>query len=206
MALTLSTMQTETYARGLADLNDGGAGVTRVTRWLNDAMHLIDELADWPYLLGTTTGVAPLTIADLRTVQCVTDIANLNTLAPRERADLRDDYADLTTAGVPTNYYFTAPTTIAVYPTSTSVTLTVDYFKFSPDLASAGDAPLMPDRFRMCIVHYAVAQALKDRGDTEGAALAKQDGGDIVQLMINSLLLPQHQRASQWMPAVGDDQ
>jgi hypothetical protein len=43
------------------------------------------------------------------------------------------------------------------------------YWKFGPDLASAGDAPLMPDRFRYAIVDYAVAYGCMDRGDVQGA-------------------------------------
>jgi hypothetical protein len=51
----------------------------------------------------------------------------------------------------------------------TTATVTVDYWKVGPDLSADADVPLMPDRFRMGIVHYAVASALKDRGDLQGA-------------------------------------
>jgi hypothetical protein len=198
-------MQTEFWARGLADLDDGGAGVTRTTRWINDAMHVVDELCDWPYLNTTTTGTAPLTIADLRTVESVTAVGNLQQLEPVDRRDMRQYVADLTTVGTPTLYYITGGTTINVYPASTSTTLTVDYWKFGPDLSGASDAPLMPDRFRYIIVDYAVAQALRDRGDLQGAAEAQRAGDDRLQVMQRSLLSPQHQAPAGFAQLVGDD-
>lgn len=204
MALTLSSLQTEVYARGFDFLDDGGAGVTRVTRWLNDAMHTVDELADWPYLNTTTTGANPLTIADLRTIESVTDVALLNQLIPRDRRDLRNAYGDLTTTGTALYYYVTGGTTITTYPVTTN-TLTVDYWKFGEDLAAAGDAPLMPDRFRYILVDYAVAQGLRDTGDLQGAAEAQNAGDQRLQVMVNSLLRVTHQGPVQIVPLVGDD-
>lgn len=205
MALDFAALQTEVYARGLEYLDDGGAGQTRVKRWLNDALHEIDEAADWPYLTATTTGSAPLTIADLRTVECVTDVGNLNALEPVDRRVLREQFADLTQTGQPLYYFITGGTTINVYPANTSTTLTVDYWKFGPDLSADADEPLMPDRFRMAIVHYAAAAGLRDAGDLTGAADARQAGDGVVAGMAGSLLHPQHQRANVWVPAVGTD-
>jgi hypothetical protein len=205
VALDFVAMRTEVFARGLSDLNDGGAGLTRVKRWIVDAAHEIDVLADWPYKMSSTTGTAPLTIADLDVVECVTDVSNLSALQPTDRRYLRTTYGDLTTTGTAGFYYFTAQTTIATYPVSTA-TLTVDYWKVGPDLSADADVPLMPDRFRMGIVHYAVAAALTDRGDLQGAQLARQDGDRVVSQMMASLLVPSHQAAAQWVPAVGDDQ
>jgi hypothetical protein len=39
----------------------------------------------------------------------------------------------------------------------TTATVTVDYWKVGPDLTAGATLPLMPDRFRMGIVHYAVS-------------------------------------------------
>src|SRR5690242_13792062 len=128
MALDFAAMQVEFYARGLGDLNDGGAGATRAKRWLNDAAHEIDGLADWPYKMASTTGTAPLTLADLDVIECVTDVGNLSPLSPTDRRYLRVTYADLTATGTALFYYFTAQQTIATYPVTTN-TLTVDYWK-----------------------------------------------------------------------------
>jgi hypothetical protein len=72
MAFTLSTMQTEFQARGFADMT-AAADLTRITRWLNDAMHDVDEMYDWPYLQTSTSGPTPLTITDLRKIERVID-------------------------------------------------------------------------------------------------------------------------------------
>jgi hypothetical protein len=204
VALDFAAMQTELFARGLSDLNDAGAGLTRVKRFLNDAAHEIDNLADWPYKLASTTGTVPLAISDLDVIECVTDISNLSALSPTDRRYLRDTYADLTTTGTAQFYYFTGQTTITTYPVTTA-TLTVDYWKVGPDLSAGADTPLMPDRFRMGIVHYAVSAALADRGDAAGSQAARADGDRVVSQMMGSLLNPQHQAPAQFVEAVGDD-
>jgi hypothetical protein len=139
VALDFTALQTETYARGLSDLNDGGAGATRVKRWINDAMHEIDVLADWPYKLASTSGAVPLTISDLDVIESVTDVGNLSPLTPTDRRYLRDTYATLTTTGTASYYYFTAQNIITTYPVTTA-TVTVDYWKVGPDLSAGADA------------------------------------------------------------------
>jgi hypothetical protein len=145
-----------------------------------------------------------LTIADLDVIEIVTDVSNLSALQPTDRRYLRDTYANLTTTGTADFYYFTAQNIITTYPVTTA-TLTVDYWKVGPDLSAGADVPLMPDRFRMGIVHYAVSAGLKDRGDEAGSVSARQDGDRIVSQMMSSLLIPSHQAPSQYVPAVGDD-
>jgi hypothetical protein len=152
----------------------------------------------------STTGTAPLTIADLDVIECVDLTSAISRrLHPTDRRYLRDTYASLTTTGTADFYYFTGQTTITTYPVTTA-TLTVDYWKVGPDLSAGGDVPLMPDRFRMGIVHYAVAAAL-GRGDEAGAQAAREDGDRVVSQMMGSLLCRQHQAPGQWLPLVGDD-
>jgi hypothetical protein len=205
LALDFIAMQTEVYARGLADLNDGGTSATRVKRAIVDAVHEIDSLADWPYKLASTTGTVPLTIADLDVVEAVAVVGTFTPLDPVDRRYLRVTYGDLTTTGVALFYYFTAQTVLTTYPVTTA-TLTVDYWKVGPDLTADGDTPLMPDRFRMGPVHYAVSYLLKDRGDEAGSQSARADGDRVVSQMMQSLLVQSHQAPSQWVAAVGDDQ
>jgi hypothetical protein len=203
LALDFTALQTEVLARGLSDMS-AGTDLTRIKRWIVDAAHEIDNLADWPYRLSSTTGTVPLAISDLDVIECVTDVSNLSALSPTDRRYLRDTYADLTTTGTAQFYYFTGQTTITTYPVTTA-TLTVDYWKVGPDLTNGGDTPLMPDRFRMGIVHYAVSAALADRGDAAGSQAARADGDRVVSQMMGSLLTPQHQAPGQWLPLVGDD-
>lgn len=202
MAFTLSTLQTEFQARGFADMT-AAADLTRITRWLNDAMHDIDELYDWPYLQTSQSGATPLVFTDLRKIERVVDTVNDQTLPQLARGEAADWDGDLTTTGTrPMAYYLVGGTTVTLYPTSTSA-VQVLYWKFGPDLSAAGDAPLMPDRFRMAIVDYAVAYGCVDRGDLQGAQVATQAGDARVARMADSfgILEP----STTFLPAVGSD-
>lgn len=203
MALTFVDLQTEFFARGLDYLNDSGAGVTRTKRLLNDSYHQINDLADWPYLNATTAGTSPLTIADLRRVGAVVDTTNsFNPLRQRSREELAEWVGDLTTTGRPSEFYVTGGNTITVYPVSTA-TLSVTYWKTAPDMVANGDVPLIPDRYRMAIVEYAIGVALRDESP-ELAAQAVQSGDVIVDRMrgwANDL-----QPGATYVGLVGDDQ
>jgi hypothetical protein len=81
-------------------------GDTRVNRFINQARAELDRCYLWPYREKTTTGAAPLAIADLGPVQSVVDVSNSQ--APLDRVDVQtliDLYGDLTTAGTPIYYY-----------------------------------------------------------------------------------------------------
>ena len=183
MALDFTALQTEFFARGFSYLNDAGAGLTRAKRWLNASMHDIDDMERWPYREATATGAAPLSVTDLGLIETVVDTTNNRQLEYRSRESLVEDYPDLTLAGTPAFYYVTGGNTVSVYPTRTSGSLLVRYFKTGPDLSSGSDAPLMPDRFRDAIIEYAVAKALRDQSNFQEAALASQAGDAIVQRM-----------------------
>lgn len=202
MALTFTALQTEFYARGFDYLNDGSTGATRAKRFINDAMHAINEMEDWPYLQTSTTGTAPLTVTDLRKIEGVYDVTNRIALTRRSRGEMADVFVDLTTTGQPTEYYVSAGTTINVYPANTSTTLTVYYWKFESDLSNASDTPGMPDRFRYAIVEYAVAAALRD-DESQDALMAQTAGDAIIDRMRSwaSFIEPR----SSFVPLVGDD-
>jgi hypothetical protein len=190
MARAFGDMQIEVLERVGRD--DDRTAV-RARRWLNDAMHEVDQEARWEYLFATTTGAAPLTIADLDTVESVVDVLDGVPLMEMDRDLLTSGFTDLTTTGVGFYWYRTAPTVIAVYPVST-VTLTVRYFKFGPDMAAATDTPLMPDRFRQIIVERACASGLRAIGDGNGAQLCMQEYDRLLSSMLVSLgALPSYQ-------------
>lgn len=205
MALTLSSMQAEVYARGFNYLQDGGALTARVTRWLNDAMHEIDGLAEWPYLNTTATGTGTVTLTDLGIVESVTAVGLSMTLQPMDRRDLRDMFQDLTVTGAPWAWYLTGGNVVNIYPVNATTALTVDYWKVAPDLVAATDAPLMPDRFRMAIVEYAVAKAHLDAVNETSAQAARAAGDQIVGRMQTQLLAYQHQSSLPRVPAIGED-
>ena len=179
MPLTLAGMRTEFYARGFDYLSDGGPGLVRTNRWLNDAYHQINEQYPWPYLEAVVAGVAPLTVTDLGEV--VTVLTDGRVLAARSQRELAIEYGDLAaTTGTPNCYYVTGGNTINTYPGGGTVT--VIYQRFAPDLVNDLDEPLVPDRFRPAIIEYAVATALRD-DESPSAQVARQAGDEIVGLM-----------------------
>lgn len=204
MALDFAGLQAELLARGFSDMTSASDTV-RIKRWLNDSMHEIDDMNDWPYLNTTTTGAAPLTIADLGTIESVTNVTGGYTLQPRDRRDLRAQYADLTTVGVAAFYYITGGSTINVFPVQSGLTLTVDYWKVPADLSANGDVPAMPDRYRMAIVDLAAERASRDRGDEQGAQAARAQGTNRLLLMQERLMDLQHQEPQSFVGMVGDD-
>lgn len=174
MALTLLAMRTETFARGF-QFDSDTAGTTRVNRWLNDALHELDELERWDYRRAVQTGTSPLTITDLGEIESVQNTTTLQWLPPTTRGALVDQGCDLTLTGSPSCFYLVAGV-VTVWPVSTN-TIAVNYWKVGPDLSADGDTPLMPDRYRMAIVERACAKAYLDQDDLEmsQACLAESD-------------------------------
>ena len=194
MAYDFTTLQADLFARGFDYLNDGGIGLARVKRWINVAMQEVDSAALWPYLLGSTTSAAPVTISDLRRVESIQDTGSgYMNLAYRDRRLLVEDYGDLTQTGNPEWFYFSSQTQVSVFPANTTNSLLVRYYKFAPDLVNTSDTPLMPDRFRPIIVELAVAKAYREDGDVQDEQDAMQEYQRLLQVMVRELLNPQVQ-------------
>lgn len=200
MALDLTALRAELVARGFDYLSQ-----TRQDRFLNDALHAIDDLEPWSYLQATTTGTSPLTIADLGRVFTVADTTNGVSLGYLSRPQVVDGFGSTTlTSARPYWYYLTGGTTVVAFPVS-SVSLTVNYFKVGPDLSSGSDVPLMPDRFRYAIVEYATAAALRDVSNYAEAQAASQAGDVIVSRMREWDLLQQGAANSQTITGEAGD-
>lgn len=200
MALTtFADLTTELAARGFDYLSS-----TRQGHYINAAYVELCEQARWLFLLTSTTGTAPITIADLRTVESVEIASTQTKLRPLDRRHLTDSDPALDQTGVPDTYYFTGQTTIAVHPANTSLSLTVRYWKF-PAVLSGTDEPVVPLRYRIAIVDYAAARAYMDAGERAHAHAARTEGDRMVQFMYESLLDPQADGSSQYVGLVGDD-
>lgn len=201
MPLDFRGLLTEFYARGTDYLDDGDAGEVRAKRWINDAMHHVNGLEAWPFLEASASGAAPLTITDLGSVESVVDTDNKVVLVQRSGREVREADPGSYVTGSPAWFVVEAGTTISTWPTST-VNLSVMYSKVAPDLVADSDEPLMPDRFRSCLVDLAVAAALRDDQSPDWT-VAQQAGLETVGLMRDwaNLLSP----ASTWFPVVGED-
>src|SRR4051812_22691136 len=112
--MNLGEARTDLKARGFDELTDA-----RANAYLNGARRDFDEFDDWPWLKTTTTGTAPLAIADLRQVVYVADTTVRRQLRAVDVTDLLPSDPALTTAGNPTNYWLDN-LTIRVWPLNTT--------------------------------------------------------------------------------------
>lgn len=185
MALDFTALQAELFARGFDFLNDAGTGLVRAKRWINEAMHEVNAMERWEYLYANSSGVPPLTIADLRIVEDVTLTATGAPLIAQSRALLEAVFGTLTTAGAstPVYWYRSAPTVVTAYPLNTSLSVSVRYWKFGTDLSAGSDVPLMPDRYRQVIVERAAAKAFRDSNDQAGEAQALAEVERLLAMM-----------------------
>lgn len=154
---TLVTARTELQSRGYSRFT-----AARLDTWLNTAKNRFEDYPfDWPWLKATTSGVSPLTIADLRRVRSVTDPVNHQPLDMADAEDITDfEFTDLTLTGPASQWYLTSDTVLATFPVGTA-SLNVRYIKFSPELSADGDAPLIPARYRQTWVDLAEVDCLR---------------------------------------------
>lgn len=186
MSLTLAQARTELQVRGLDFLSN-----TRANAFLNDAMHEFHDYANWYWLETTTTGAAPLTIADLRDVLYVVDATNQNELANQDIRDLIDVDAAQVSTGTPVSYWIDN-TTIKVWPTAT-VNLSVRYVKVPTDLSADSDVPTFPSKYHSLWVTLAQARVYAQDENFSAQAeplkqSAYQDLQNAAQLLMGRML------------------
>lgn len=174
MAYTFAQAQTEFYARGFDYLNQDAAGRTRAKRYLVEA-YLEDVCADepWDFLRTSTSGTAPLTVADLDTIISVKNTSQNYPLNGADQGWLEDTYLDLERTGFAEWYYLSDETTLSVYPTTTD-TIEVRYFKVPEEPSADDDTFLVPSRWQGLIIDAAVIRAYVDSDNFEAAALLQQ--------------------------------
>lgn len=199
MPRNFGDLLTEFYGRGFDYLDDGGTGEIRAQRMVNDANHLVGDLASWPWHEAFLSGASPLTIPDLNQVGAV--VCDRRSLCRRSAPELLAWFGDLDREGTPECFYVLGGDEIHTFPESTE-TLGVSYWRTEPDMVNLTDEPLMPERFRTVIIEYAVAAAYRD-DQSPDHQVATQAGDAIVARMRDwaGLTSP---RATYW-PAVGDD-
>jgi hypothetical protein len=169
MALDFAALQSRTVRSRLRVSQRWRRRRHAAKRFINDAMHAIDDIEDWPYLNASTTGTTPLTISDLGKIESVADASGLSVCRSADAASCRQ-YATSRPPVSVSEFYVTGGNTINVYPATHGTTLTVTYWKVAPDLVNDSDTPLMPDRFRYAIVEYALAVALRDESAQDAVA------------------------------------
>ncbi len=188
------TLRTELAARGFDYLSD-----TRQGYFVNRSYQEMAGAADYPWLESTATGVAPLSITDLRTIESVVDSTTTTRLSPLDRRNIMATDTDLTTVGTPSFYYLTTGSTVAVYPANTTDTLSVRYWKVPTDLTADSDEPGFPARFHQLIVDGATYFAYLDSDNFEAAGSTYDFWLRGRKDMDEQLLVGQHDQADDFI-------
>lgn len=180
--MNLTQAQAELTARG-----DPSGSTSRQLVWLNEAKNVFEDHYAWPWLESTTTGTAPLTIADLKQILYVTDTTDKRILLPLDPREIvrEDTGADVTMTGSPLFWWLDGTTTLKVWPVNATPTLSVRYVKFSPELASGTDTPLIPVRHHNVWIDLAMVQAYKDNDDYQAATTLEQLAETRLQGLVN---------------------
>ena len=187
MAMDFAELQAEFAARGYDYLESA-----RAERYINQSYKSICNRGQWPFLLTTTTGTAPLTISDLRAVLNVVDTTTNTKLYHADRRHLIESVDTLlTTTGTPAYWYQESRTVVSVYPANTTDTLSVHYLKV-PATLTGSDAHLIPDEFEDLIIDGAVIRALKDNDELDAAASLTQFYNESLREMMDALLSRAH--------------
>jgi hypothetical protein len=173
----------EVKARGFDEVGDD-----RIKQWLNRAYARICDRQVWPFCVTSTSGTAPLTISDLRSVYAVRDSGQEMNL---EYADIRDirvlDPGEDATGGAVC--WYQSGEAIAIYPAS-GATISVDYVQTPADLVADGDEPVLPARYHLLVVDAAVCEAYKDSDNLEAWQILRGDVEEQIVEMEAAILIP----------------
>lgn len=155
--MNLTQARDELAGRGFDYLS-----TTRLNIMLNNGKNSLEDEYAWPWLETTTTGTAPLSIADLKFVLYVVDTTNQFKLTGVDARDVTDRDTTVTTTGAADSWWLDGTGTLDTYPTQSNAALSVRYVKYSPELSADSDTPLIPARYHAVWIDYAVIDAYKD--------------------------------------------
>lgn len=143
-------------------------------RYVNYAYQELSGAYDWPFQETSTSGTAPITITDLRTVESVTNSTSELKLAPMDRKFVTSEDPSLNNTGTAYWYYITNGTTVNVWPANTADTFLVRYWSVPTDLTGT-QTPDLPTRWQYLIVDSAARKAYQDDDKPELAAMAEAE-------------------------------
>lgn len=180
--MTLGELRTAVQARGFSHISN-----TEIDRWINQAYQELCEEAVWPFLEVSTTGTAPLSITDVRTVLSVSNTTQGNILEHRDRRDLVELDPEMNETGTP-EYFFLSDNTLSVYPLNTTDTIAVRYIEVPDEMTADANEPDVPERYHELIVDGAVIRCYKSSDEWDVATALRVDWQEGVQRMRRTLL------------------
>lgn len=177
--------------RGFDDFSDA-----RLGSFINQGRQELDRMFLWPWREKSVTGTSPISITDLGVIEAVINTSqNDMPLAGRQFRDLLDFYGDLSASGAAWCYYVAWPSgtaAVATFP-SNADTIGVQYWRVTPDLASASDEPAAPVEVHSLIVDLAVVRGYRAKDNHESARELRAE----VEGQLDALLM-------QYQPGVAD--
>ena len=175
---------------------------TTLARLLDDAHKEVCLREPWPFLEKQETIVQAgnddtvTTVGSLGQVLAIVNTTDSNVLVPmRNDVQLKDFVYDLTTTGVPTQYYFIADT-LTLWPIPDgSKTLKIRYLQQPGTLtvASADAAILLPARHDSVVLYSALSKAYLINDDPQSAVM-QQVMEQRLQVARNDLWMRQFDR------------
>lgn len=164
-------MRTEVQGRGFSHVTN-----TFIDRWINLTYQDVNNRYPWPYLEATTSGTAPLTIADLGRILSVQDTTRALALQWRDIRTIQENDPALALSGTPRFFYRdgSVAASIKTYPTSAN-TISVRYTKIASDLATDVSIPILPTAFHYLLVEGACMRAYRRANEMDTAADAAQE-------------------------------
>jgi hypothetical protein len=179
--MNLTEAQAEFRARGFDYLTAG-----RMTIMLNSAKNAFEDAWEWPWLLYSTSGAAPLLIPDLKLVLSVKWVADGRELWGLDVRQIMEDGTDPNLPGLPKYWWledFDGQPNLHVWPVA-SGQVGVIYQRESPELASSTSEPLIPARYQPLWIDLAVVEAYKDSDNfTAASALLQTVNARLVDLV-----------------------
>lgn len=179
--MQLVDARAELRARGFDYLSDARANLM-----LNNAKDALEDIAEWPWLEGTLTGVQPpLTLSDFRSVRYVRDLTNDRELLPLDIRDIvaEDNSADPTRVGTPEFWWLDGVDMLRVYPVATP-DIEIRYIRYTAPLVGDSDTPEIPARHQPMWIDFAVVEAYKDSDNFEHATSLLNDLDRRLQRML----------------------
>lgn len=192
--MDLSSARDEFAARGF-----DGLAPARANLFLNAGRNALEDYASWPWLETSTSGTAPLTIADLKTVQFVYRTAPNLSIDGADRSYLRQMYGpNLTIVGTAVYWYLDGVTTLKLFPVDTT-TINVDYLMQSPELVNDSDEPEWPDvaALNQAWIDLACVEAYEDADEGDRADKMQIKANTKLNGQIDKYLDRNHQNAEQ---------
>jgi hypothetical protein len=188
--VALSALLTRLYSRGYDYLAQDAASRALATSFINEANAELELEEHWPFRLTTTTGTAPLEVANVDQILSVIDTDNSN----RELHEMTE--RELTAFGLDATgtplWFYRDSLSVRVWPLA-STALSVRYWSLPTELVNATDETRVPKRYMGVIVDGAVLRAAADRDNRDAADLADRMYQRGLALMRRQLLVaPTH--------------